>query len=109
MIGEASDAPAKILKSEIGKFKETYEEIAKEEELYKKMDDLVVGPGMLIAGMILGVLGVIGVVYYIKRSSKATDKEVFGLQSSHYEKNDMMVKYYTQNDGNEEPGEFIKR
>jgi hypothetical protein len=71
---DSSKAPATIIKKEIGKFEESYNEIAKEQELYKKMDDLVVGPGMLIAGILLGVLGVIGVVYYIKRSTKATDK-----------------------------------
>ena len=76
-------------------FEESYNKIAVEEALYMKMAEEVVGPIMLIFGILLGIAGVGGVVYWIKKKTKATDKEVFGLQSSHFEKNDMMVKFYT--------------
>ena len=74
-----------------------------------KMAEEVVGPYMLIFGILLGIMGVVGVIYWIKKQTKATDKEVFGLQSSHFEKNDMMVKFYTQNQTGEDPAQFLKR
>ena len=70
---DSSDAPGKIILKENKLFAKSYNEIAKEEKLYKIEDGLVVGPGMLIAGILLGILGVFGVVYYIKRSTKASD------------------------------------
>ena len=73
------------------------------------MADEVVGPYMLIFGILLGIMGVGGVIYWIKKQTMATDKEVFGLQSSHFEKNDMMVKFYTQNQTGEDPAQFLKR
>lgn len=44
-----------------------------------KMREEVVGPYMLVLGILFGIIGVGGVVYWIKKSTKATDKEVFGL------------------------------
>ena len=106
---DSTTAPAKIIAKENKKFKTDYEKIAVEKKVYDKMFELVVGPGMLIAGILLGVIGVCGVVYWIKRKTKATDQEVFGLQSSHYEKNDMMVRFYTQNQEGDDPTEFFKK
>ena len=74
---------------------ESYGTISVEHALFMKMAEEVVGPYMLIIGILLGIGGVFGVVYWIKKNTKATDQEVFGLQSSSYEKNDMMVKFYT--------------
>ena len=34
---------------------------------------------------------------------------MFGLQSSRAEKNDMMIKFYTQNPDNEAPTKFLQR
>jgi len=64
---------------------------------------------MLIFGILFGICGLVFVVYYIKKMQKNQNKEMFGLTSSRSEKNDMMIKYYTQNEYNEAPTKFLHR
>ena len=39
----------------------------------------IVGPGMLIVGIFFGVLGVFGIIYYIRKVRKGQDSAMFGL------------------------------
>lgn len=93
----------------VKKYKESYKLIAPEYKFYDSTRNQIVGPAMLIFGILFGICGLVGVVYYIRRMQKKQNSEMFGMHSSRSEKNDMMIKYYTQNPSGEAPTKFLQR
>lgn len=91
------------------KYIASYEMIDKEYKFYDETRNQVVGPAMLIFGILFGIFGLVGVVYYIKRQQKEQNRDMFGMHSSRSDKNDMMIKYYTQNPKGEAPTKFLQR
>ena len=112
ILKEQTDNDAKVkesIEAQQSAYKEAFKLIDQEREKYEFTRDQIVGPAMLIFGILFSICGLVGVVYYIRRMQKHQNKEMFGLNSSRSDKNDMMIKYYTQNPDGEEPTRFLQR
>lgn len=51
----------------VKKYKESYKLIEPEYKFYDSTRNQIVGPAMLIFGILFGICGLVGVVYYIRR------------------------------------------
>ena len=98
---------ATVANNQIKLYKEAFKQIDIEYKFYDQTRNETVGPAMLIFGLLFGFIGLIGVIYYIKTMQKKQNTQMFGLQSSRSEKNDMMIKFYTQNPDGEAPTKFL--
>lgn len=107
--GMGSDGPEKVIDQEKQLFTDAFPLIAPAGTFYEEMKKDIVGPAMLIIGILLGTIGVGVLIYYIRKMRKSQDQEMFGLESSSFEKNNMMVKYYTQGNEAESPTKFMAR
>lgn len=108
-ITDTNDKAKDAINQQVQLYNDAFQKIAPAFQFYQNMKNEVVGPAMLIFGIILGIIGVAAVIYWIKKMRAEQDSAMFGMQSSTAERNDMMMRYYTQNSTEQSPSKFFQR